>query len=168
MRLHLRMRTYHLLWRLMPKQKIRIEGHDIEYITLPWWLLISGERAKKRFGECNRIVHEPSQTLMIFISSSEPRDQMRYTIYHEYIEGCFELKIGIAADKETLLEKLSQALEAIVADVPDFEERLAEFMDKTGDRPHVVALLLELNLAKREMGPEDYKRQVEYALKNQL
>lgn len=168
MRLHLRSRAYHLLWKVARKQKMRIQGCDIEYLSLPWWMLLGGDAARTRFVEAFRVTHRKSRTNMIFLSSGKSWLESRYAAYHEHLEGCFEMRTGPAADDESLQRLVTEARERIRPDAPDFGELARAYVERTGDRAHVFALLLELALAKEEMLAEAYKAHIAGALVDRL
>lgn len=155
MALKLRFRLYHLLWNIVPREQIVIEGVVIPYVTLPsWWL-----------RESMTITRGPD-TQMIFMRRSEKVE--RHTIYHEYTESCAMLRIGLFSDRQKMFEAIQEACNAIKEDIPDIEERLTKYVLHTDDRPHAFALVMELALAKRELEPAAYERYYQYAVEHRL
>ncbi len=103
---------------------------------------------------------------MIFVPRIDK--SCRYTIYHEYLESCAMLRIGLFADKQKLYAAIEKACNEIAEDIPDIENRLMKFVLHTDDRPHAFALVLELALAKRELSPSKYEPYYRYAVEHRL
>lgn len=168
MRFHLREILYHLLW-MVGCKKIEVIGQDvIQYQLWPWWMLYGGHKGRVRWGDCQVIVHHATKTIIILMASNLPKLWFRSTLYHEFIEGCCFLGIGVAQNKGSLQKAVLCAYkETDLLDSP-LRNRVDQFFKKTGDWPHVTALLLELQLIRRELGEEALGQAVEYALTKRL
>lgn len=154
----------------MEKKKTSINGCDISYVRLPWWLLI-GEVGSRRFltsGMC--VVHKPSKTSMVFVSDREySSDKLRYTLYHEYLEGCFMLsKFLIASDKEKMIKQLRKSLDLLKKDISDIENRFNESLKNGEELKHLFALIIELALAKKEMSAHSFSNHLTEALESRI
>jgi hypothetical protein len=157
-------KLYHLLWCILPKKQLQFGDRTIQYLILPAILLVGGKEAKIRLGGSMCIVHRPSKTMMILISSIEPREERRYTVYHEFIEGSCMLRIGIADTAEGLVDCLKESRSILGGDFGMLENKLASYAKETKDWPHVVALIMELALVKQEMPQAQYKHYLDNAL----
>ncbi len=156
-------RFMHFLWRKLPKQSAIIKGAHIEYLVLPWWMILSSDN--RRFGGGQAIVHHPSRTAMVFISSRRRDAQFRYLLFHEWYEAQALLN---KSREERFTRICKQRLALLDAEHPELLPAVADYSEETGDFEHVFALLAELTLAKREMGPEAFRVFLSNAISRRL
>jgi len=171
MRLNLHARIYRLLWRFMPKQKVQVKGFNIEYATLPWWMLVNGHDTKGIWGRGRRglsYTYVQSRTIMIFLPREETPETIQCLAYHEYLEGCFILKVGPAANETTLRQAVANALRILIVDAPEIDSLIRNHVRRGGNRGHAFALLLELEYAKEQMVTSRYKAYLADALETRI
>jgi hypothetical protein len=160
--LELMARYQQLLWKLFPKQTESIAGHEIQYAVIPKYLLLGDSSSKTLFPEAMCLVHYPTQSLMILIPTGHT--DLRYTLYHEYLEGMSLLEFPIPPyDEKWARFAYEKSYEEIQDDIPDLEERVKGCMERD-DESHLFALVLELALMKKELGTEDYQKKLQYTL----
>jgi hypothetical protein len=170
MKLHLHSRAYALLWKLWPRKNTTINGYDISYCHLPWWLLIGTIESKDWFPGGYCLTYNPTRKLMIFISSRKRDENLRYTLYHEYHEG----RCWIETDRAKLGRLFTEAANLLKEDIPNLGEVFEDSIRRKGEenrqqhRFHLLALTLELTLAKLEMSPRAFSRHLAIALKDRL
>jgi hypothetical protein len=164
MKIHLHSRLYHLIWRLWPKQNATINTYEITYATLPRLLLVGGGEAKQFFTDGMCVAHRPSKSLMIFLSRKEAMSpEFRYTLWHEYLEGLFILDLITEEAWGVRFEEASTLLG------PEVIQTLKAASEaKPNDRGHYFALVMELELAKKELPTEQFAELLNDALKNRL
>lgn len=107
---------------------------------------------------------------MIFLSMKErTATTFRYTLYHEHIEGYLSLRYLLGQTVVESKERVLDSFDRWKGDVPDLESWLAKRTKYEGpDNRHLIALALELDLARREMKPPDFKKHLKNVLENRL
>lgn len=169
MNLHLHSRFYHLIWMVWTKRKIEIEGHEITYAVLPKYFLLGGSRSKSWFVTAMEITKKSTQTLMIFISLPELNDHLLYTLYHEHLEGLYNLGLILCEEnRATYQKKYSQALALLENDWSSLSIGLEQSLKNGQDKEHVFALIMELALAKERMDKSEFIIFLNNAIKNRL
>lgn len=160
------------MWLVFSKKKEVVDGHEIKFLCLPWWLLIGGHGCKSWFTNAMCIVHYPSRTAMIFISSWEKRSRtFRYALYHEYWENLGSLgDLPSGYTKEKVGKLLRDNFHAWEIDVPNLREILTKKSKAQDDDyvHHLQALAMELALARREMPPSKFREFLDDAMSNRL
>ena len=159
-------RFLHFLWRVMPRKSVWIKGVRVEYLAVPWWLLWR-VGVKPVFGSAVGVAHIPSKTRMIFISHRCAKEKnLRYTLFHEWYEAQIRLRMPIPRNRLSRL--FARRIEAFRPSYPELLEAFREHREKHGDLPHVIAILMELTLAQRELSPEDFRNMVMDSIENRL
>jgi hypothetical protein len=171
MKLHLHNRLYHFIWTIWPKSRITIEGLKITYICLPRFLLMGGFDSKTFFVSGMTITHQPSKTVMIFISREKLKHHReRYTLYHEHIEGTFFL-IAKQKGQEALrawLKPIIVPAENSLRTETEFLKRIVKYLNDSKEYAHACALMAEMALAKKEMPPGEFSEFIKEALEDRL
>lgn len=160
-------KIYRAMWLLMRKQKETIDGREIQYLRLPWWLLIGGVRAKSLFVDGMFVYHPPFRTPMIFLSDVECESKkFRYTLYHEYWEAFF--RFCDQSQFENIRPMLTEGFGVWLAEFPDAEKIVERAVRQGQSENHIRALALELRLAKIEMPPEKFRQHLQEIMGKRL
>ena len=152
------------LWTTFRKHQQVVDGRNITYICVPKLLLTGGKDSKTFFVDAMRLVHRPTNQLMIFISKKElPTPALKYTLLHEHMEGLFEL-----GDKNFLNEHKEKFKEIVSVLERRFPDIIEELKKATQDKSHLFALIFEIDFAMREMDEAELKVFFDDIIKNRL
>ena len=159
-------KMYGWIWKKARRRVAHVDGHEIEYVALPWWLLIGEPDARSYFPSGLGIVDHASGTSMIFVSGRRARSPfLEYTLYHELWEGMYVArKLTYVDISQLIVERGVLIFNDILHTAPELRDfplnmakiHLIDFLLKYQDKPHLFALMMELSLAKQEMNEEDY------------
>ena len=102
---------------------------------------------------------------MIFIA----RDVMtswdfRYELYHEHLEGLYLL----GAVGEDLKKKFLDSVRHLDDIETGFKKKLEGALERSKEKGHFFALVMELVLAKKEMSEDQFSRHLTYAITNRI
>lgn len=165
------LRVYYCIWLTSAKRKENVDGHEIEFISLPRWLMVGGARSKTWFIDGMCVTHPTSRTTMIFLSKRTTRSKsFRYTLYHEYWESLSRYgQTPPGTTHEEIQYLLREGYVSWEKDVPDLEEILTISIEDRGQSTaHIRALIMELALARKEMKPSDFAELLDETMKNRL
>jgi hypothetical protein len=155
----------HYLWKRRQKKMLTIDGYDIEYLEVSKHLLWTAWQTGEAFTDGTCITHQPSKTVMIFLSHERcASPEFRYILFHEFIEGHYFLRDKAFA-KQTE-EKLSTLMGYFKGYFP--KEVTESFNRSRANREHLIALIFEIDLAKREMDSIQFETHLKDILKNRL
>lgn len=150
----------YFLWCYSQKRRSCIKGIWIEYMVLPWWLMLDSDSKSISFITAANIVHNETGTAMIFISAKEPLWRRRYSIFHEWYESRSYL-IRERCQRR-VLRSLFRNAEQLEKSHDEICELFASSL-RTSEVHHLAALSAELRLAKREMNPDHFSAFLEEA-----
>jgi hypothetical protein len=155
----------HFLWSHSQKKHLTIDGYDIQYLEVSKYLLWTAWATGEAFTDGTCIIHQPSKAVMVFLSHEVcASPEFRYTLLHEFIEGHYFLRDKVfAKQNESKLNKLTGYFKGY------FSPEVSEAFNKSRvNREHLIALIFELDLAKREMDSIQFNNHLDDIVKNRL
>lgn len=165
---HLHNLLLHFIWKHSKKKELTIDGYFIQYLPIPKYFLWSAWKNGKAFTDGHCLIHRQSKTVMVFLSHGQcASSEFRYILFHEFIEGQYWLR------DDTFIKNNSIKLQNLYDEFQkhysiDVVERFEKSLNEGQDRPHIIALLFELDLAKREMGQSQFDDYMKNILKKRL
>ncbi|MES2930182.1 MAG: hypothetical protein V4665_00135 [Patescibacteria group bacterium] len=161
----------YVVWSISTKRKEVIDGHEIYFLPVSKYFIWGFDEGNKiRFSEGFCLVKK--QKLMIFLNHKECKvSNFRYTLLHEYIEGNYLLEQdGIKDGLESKLKPIyKRASEEMTKNFPFLLEAIDVSWEKDNKaREHILALVIEFDLASREMTPDRLTLFVDDMIKNRL
>ncbi len=157
----LRNKFLHFLWKHSRKKELTIDGYLIQYLTLPFIWTAWKTPEPFTIGLC--LTHQPSKTVMVFLTHKEcSTPEFRYTLFHEFIEGNYFL--------ESFAKETEPKIRSIIESFPKyFSQTVFEaFRRSQKNKEHLAALVFELDLARREMKPEELDNFIKDILKRRI
>lgn len=155
----------HFIWKRSLKKELVIDGYSIQYMEVSRYLLWTAWETGKAFTDGTAITHQPSKTVMIFLSKERcASPEFRYVLLHEFIEGHYFLRDKVFAKQNE--PKLSKLMGYFKGYFP--QEVMETFNKSRANREHLIALIFELDLAKREMNSTQFGNHLDDILKNRL
>lgn len=152
------------IWSKSKKKSLEIEDYKIEYIVLNkfyFWLC----NASHSNGMC--ITYQPTKTVMIFLTKSCTQSkQFRYTLFHEFIEGNCYIRDQIFL--QGIKPLLGNLIQYFGEKFPELIDSIEKAISNNEDREHIAAILLEIDLAQREMTLSDFNLHLNDIMNNRL
>jgi len=155
----------HFIWRHSTKKELIVDGYSIKYMEVSKYLLWTAWETGEAFSDGSCITHQPSKTVMIFLSHKAcAKHEFRYTLFHEFIEGHYFLRDKVFA--QTNEQKFQRLMGYFKGYFP--KEVTEAFNKSRANKEHLIALIYELDLAKREMDQIQFSSHLDDILKNRL
>lgn len=159
MKLHLKSRFYHFLWKMLPKKVMTVAGIKITYVIVPKCLLL--RRTRKSGFWCDTgycLTHQPSKSIMIFVSDEARDKELRYTLLHEYAESIHLLDFP-HGDTTIWRQKFQTAFDFLDEQTRSLLTRSVQAGRQT--KAHLFALVIELAFMKQELPPEKFQKHLD-------
>jgi len=155
----------HFIWRRSLKKELVIDEYSIQYMKVSKYLLWTAWATGEAFADGACITHQPSKTVMIFLSHKRcVSPEFRYVLLHEFIEGHYFLRDKVfAKENESKLNRLMGYFKGYFP-----PEVMESFNKSSANREHLIALIFELDLAKREMESSKFSSYLDDVVKNRL
>lgn len=148
-----------------------VEKIEIEYLELPRWLCWGGSRSRGWISEGTCFSYSRSESFIILLSSNLCQSsEFRYTLYHEYWEGVarFNHQAPAHISREQVEAKLLMGAFIWRVWAPGIEQALEEVVKLGQSENHIKCLILELELAYREMSPSEFHAFLLDIMKNRM
>lgn len=167
---NLKYKLLFLIWKISQKKKQVIDGNEIIYMQVSKYLIWGFNKENKiKFSEATCVAYSKTQILMIFFNRKACKSpEFRYTLLHEYIEGNLLLK-----HSDIFVNKWKPVYEYSYSDImknfPDLFTAIKNSWDQDAkSEEHIRALIIEFNLARRELPEEKLQSFIDDIIKNRL